>query len=53
MIYPGQVWSLPDEQAAELKAVDDLVVEAIELLAKHGLEGLQQERMLDYGLKKN
>lgn len=38
MIYPGQVWNLPGEQAAELKAIDDVVVEAIELLAKHGLE---------------
>ncbi|HEX3598662.1 MAG TPA: alanine racemase, partial [Lacipirellulaceae bacterium] len=37
MIYPGHVWSKPNEQAAELKAVDDLVVETLELWAKHGL----------------
>lgn len=37
MIYPGHVWSLPMEQDAELKAVDDLVVETLELWAKHGL----------------
>lgn len=37
MIYPGHVWSLPDQQGAELKAVDDLVVETLELWAKHGL----------------
>jgi len=38
MIYPGQVWSLPGEQDGELKAIDDLIVQAIELLARHGLE---------------
>ena len=37
MIYPGQVWKLPDQQAEELKAIDDLVVETIELWAAHGL----------------
>ena len=37
MIYPGQVWSLPDQQEKELKAIDDLVVEAIALWAAHGL----------------
>lgn len=38
MIYPGQVWNLPSEQTAELKSIDDVVVEAIELLAQHGLD---------------
>jgi D-serine deaminase-like pyridoxal phosphate-dependent protein len=37
MIYPGHVWSKPAEQAAELKAVDDLVAETLELWARHGL----------------
>ena len=37
MIYPGQVWSVPERQEAELKAIDDLVVEAIALWAAHGL----------------
>ncbi len=37
MIYPGQVWSKPNEQAAELKAVDDLIVETLALWEKHGL----------------
>lgn len=38
MIYPGQIWSKPNEQAAELKAVDDLIVETLALWKKHGLE---------------
>jgi D-serine deaminase-like pyridoxal phosphate-dependent protein len=37
MIYPGQVWSKPNEQAAELKAVDHLVAETLALWKKHGL----------------
>ena len=37
MIYPGHVWSLPDQQGAELKTVDHLIVETLELWAKHGL----------------
>jgi D-serine deaminase-like pyridoxal phosphate-dependent protein len=37
MIYPGQVWSLPEQQEEELNAIDDLVVEAISLWAAHGL----------------
>jgi D-serine deaminase-like pyridoxal phosphate-dependent protein len=37
MIYPGQIWSKPNEQAAELKAVDDLVAETLALWEKHGL----------------
>jgi D-serine deaminase-like pyridoxal phosphate-dependent protein len=37
MIYPGQVWNLPDQQAEELKAIDDLIVETIDLWAAHGL----------------
>ncbi len=37
MIYPGQVWSESDQQEAELRAIDDLVGEAIALWAKHGL----------------
>ena len=40
MIYPGQVWSLPEGQAEEMKAIDDLVGEAIALWAKHGLSAL-------------
>lgn len=36
MIYPGQVWSKPNEQAAELKAIDDLVAEALALWKKSG-----------------
>jgi len=37
MIYPGQVGSLPTEQADELKVIDSLVAEALDLWAKHGL----------------
>jgi D-serine deaminase-like pyridoxal phosphate-dependent protein len=37
MIYPGQVWSKPNEQAAELQAVDDLVAETLALWKKHSL----------------
>jgi D-serine deaminase-like pyridoxal phosphate-dependent protein len=37
MIYPGQIGSLPTEQANELKAIDALVAEALALWAKHGL----------------
>ena len=37
MIYPGQVASLPEQQADELKAIDELVAEAIFLWSKHGL----------------
>jgi D-serine deaminase-like pyridoxal phosphate-dependent protein len=37
MIYPGQVWNPPDQQADELKAIDDLVAETITLWARHGL----------------
>jgi D-serine deaminase-like pyridoxal phosphate-dependent protein len=37
MIYPGQVWAEPNRQNAELKVVDDLVVETIALWSRHGL----------------
>jgi D-serine deaminase-like pyridoxal phosphate-dependent protein len=37
MIYPGQVSTKAGEQAAELKVIDDLVVETLELWARHGL----------------
>ena len=33
----GHVWAAPDKQAAELKRIDDLVVETLELWARHGL----------------
>ncbi len=36
MIYPGQVWSKPNEQAAELQAIDDLVAQTLALWKKHG-----------------
>jgi D-serine deaminase-like pyridoxal phosphate-dependent protein len=37
MIYPGHVWAAPDAQAAELKRIDELVVETLELWSRHGL----------------
>jgi D-serine deaminase-like pyridoxal phosphate-dependent protein len=37
MIYPGQVGSLPQDQNAELEAINSLVAEAIDLWGRHGL----------------
>jgi D-serine deaminase-like pyridoxal phosphate-dependent protein len=37
MIYPGHVWAAANEQAAELKRIDDFVVETLELWTRHGL----------------
>lgn len=36
--YPGHVWSPPDEQAAELKRIDELLSETIELWERSGLD---------------
>jgi D-serine deaminase-like pyridoxal phosphate-dependent protein len=36
--YPGHVWSPPAEQAEELKRIDALLAEAIDLMERAGLE---------------
>jgi D-serine deaminase-like pyridoxal phosphate-dependent protein len=36
MVYPGHIWSAVDEQAAPLRAVDDLIAETVSFWAEHG-----------------
>lgn len=36
--YPGDVWSSGDEQAAELAAIDAMLLEGVDLFRKSGLE---------------